>query len=42
MAESPLLHKMQKKIKLQLIQETIREEIDAMQTPSNSVGSELR
>ena len=42
MAESPLLHKMQKKIKLQLIKETIREEIEAMHTPSNDGGSEQR
>ena len=41
MAESPLLHKMQKKIKLQLIKETIREEVEAMQTPTNS-GKEHR
>ena len=42
MSESPLLHKMQKKIKLQLIKETIREEIEAMQTPSNHGVSEKR
>ena len=31
MSESPLLHKIQKKIKLKLIDETIKEEIEAMQ-----------
>ena len=36
MAESPSLKKMKKKIKLQLIRETIREEIEAMQTPTES------
>lgn len=35
MSESPLHRKMQKKLKLQLIQETIKEEIEAMQTPTN-------
>ena len=35
MAKSPLHQKMQKKIKLQLIDETIKEEVEVIQTPNH-------